>query len=81
MWHICVSIFNCSPLREFAFKLRPLAMSTDLIDQLSACAVKLGRQAELLQQKIKSKQNKNRHYVDIIREALTAKVFGSLHMR
>ncbi|CAK8991311.1 unnamed protein product [Durusdinium trenchii] len=68
--------------REFAFKLRPLAMSTDLIDQLSACAVKLGRQAELLQQKIKSKQNKNRHYVDIIREVdeITAMAKGRLEL-
>ncbi|CAK9027141.1 Uncharacterized protein SCF082_LOCUS17786, partial [Durusdinium trenchii] len=54
--------------RELAFKLRPLSLSNDLMNQLEACAASLSRQAELLQGKIKSKCNKNRHYNDIISE-------------
>ncbi|CAJ1456195.1 unnamed protein product [Effrenium voratum] len=41
-------------------------MSSALIEQLQACAVKLGNLAEQLQQKIRSKCNKNHHYAAII---------------
>ena len=44
-------------------------MSSDLIQQLKACAVKLGVCAETLQCKIREKRNKNKHYVSIIAEA------------
>lgn len=55
-------------LRDHAFKLRPIGMSGDLIQQLKACSLKLGTCAETLQQKIKEKCNKNRHYVNVIEE-------------
>ena len=35
-------------IRDHAFKLRPLALSTDLITQLKACAVKLQHWADVL---------------------------------
>ena len=41
-------------------------MSDDLIAQLEACAVKLGQQADELQQHIKAKHNKNKYYVTIL---------------
>lgn len=63
------SFLICLCLRDHAFKLRPLSMSSDLIKQLQACAVKLGKCAEQLQQKIRDKCNRNRDYKDIIAEA------------
>lgn len=44
-------------------------MSSDLIQQLKACAVKLGVWAEVLQQKIRKGCSKNKHYVSVIAEA------------
>jgi len=44
-------------------------MSNDLIQQLKACAVKLQTCAEQLQQKIRNKKDKNKHYVAILAEA------------
>jgi len=44
-------------------------MSSDLIQQLKACATKLLSLAETLQQKIKEKKNKNKHYAAVIAEA------------
>ncbi|CAK9006566.1 Uncharacterized protein SCF082_LOCUS9086 [Durusdinium trenchii] len=41
-------------------------MSQELIEQLKACSVALGEQAELLQQKIKAKANKNKDYADLV---------------
>ena len=60
----------CQAARDHAFKLRPLSMSSALIEQLQACAVKLGNLAEQLQQKIRSKCNKNHHYAAIISQAM-----------
>ena len=57
-------------LRDFAFKLKPLSMSSDLIQQLKACSVKLGVCAEVLQEKIRKGSNKNKHYVSVIAEAI-----------
>ncbi|CAL1164245.1 unnamed protein product [Cladocopium goreaui] len=57
---------NC---RDHAFKLRPIAMSSDLILQLKACAVKLQEAAEKLQARVKQQKNKNKHYAAIISEA------------
>jgi len=44
-------------------------MSSDLIQQLKACAVKLQVCAEKLQQKIKEKCNRNKDYLEVIDEA------------
>ena len=66
----------CIHLRDHAFKLRPISMSADLIKQLQACAVKLGKCAETLQQKIRDKCDRNRDYKKIIAEA-TQKMFFS----
>lgn len=57
---------SSAALRDFAFKLKPLSLSTDLITQLKACAVKLDGEAENLQKKIQQKANKNKHYAEII---------------
>ncbi|CAK9028045.1 Uncharacterized protein (Fragment) [Durusdinium trenchii] len=54
--------------QELALKLRPLSLSTDLIEQLEACAVTLSKQAEKLQSKIRHQCNKNKHYRQIISE-------------
>ena len=48
-------------------------MSTDLIQQLKALAVKLGVCAETLQRKINEKRNKNKHYLSVVAEALIEK--------
>lgn len=52
-------------------------MSTDLIQQLKACSVKLGEQAEQLQQLIQKGRNKNKHYKDVMEEA---RVFERLNL-
>lgn len=44
-------------------------MSSDLILQLKACAVKLQEAAEKLQARVKQQKNKNKHYAAIISEA------------
>ena len=44
-------------------------MSSDLILQLKACAVKLQEAAEKLQVRVKQQKNKNKHYASIISEA------------
>ena len=59
-----------SYLRDHAFKLRPLSLSSDLIDQLKACAVKLGHQADALQSLISKGKNKNKHYASLIAEVM-----------
>ncbi|CAL1174314.1 unnamed protein product [Cladocopium goreaui] len=59
---------DANSCRDFAFKLRPISMSNDLIQQLKACAVKLQTCAEQLQQKIRNKKDKNKHYVAILAE-------------
>ena len=59
-----------SHLRDHAFKLRPLALSSDLIDQLKACAMKLGHQADALQNLISKGKNKNKNYADLIAEVM-----------
>lgn len=55
--------------RNYAFNLKPHSMSQELIEQLKACSVALGEQAELLQQKIKAKANKNKDYADLVTKA------------
>lgn len=61
-----ITSFAFTPdLRDQAFKLRPLSLSTDLISQLKACAVKLQHHADLLQSKIAKKMNKRKHYHDL----------------
>ncbi|CAK9011868.1 Uncharacterized protein SCF082_LOCUS11278 [Durusdinium trenchii] len=50
---------------DHAFKLRPLALSTDLITQLKACAVKLQHHADVLQSRISKKYNKSKYYRDL----------------
>jgi len=44
-------------------------MSQELMQQLQACALKLGTCAEKLQQKIKEKKEKNKHYASLVTEA------------
>jgi len=48
-------------------------MSADLMQQLKACSLKLGVCAETLQQRIKEKCNKNKHYIKVIEEATNLK--------
>ena len=45
-----------------AFKLKPLSLSSDLIGQLKAMALKLGEKAEVLQKLVTQGKNKNKHY-------------------
>ena len=45
-------------------------MSKELIGQLQACAVKLNQTAEALQLKVREKRNKNKHYKDVLQEAI-----------
>ena len=54
--------------RNYAFNLKPHSMSQEL-EQLKACSVALGEQAELLQQMIKAKANKNKYYADLVTKA------------
>jgi hypothetical protein len=56
-------------LRNAAFKLKPIKMSSDLINQLSAVAVKLEECATALQDLIGKKKSKTKHYVGVITEA------------
>ena len=60
-----------SVLRNAAFKLKPIKMSQDLIQQLMAVATKLEGCGGTLQGLIGKKKHKNKHYVPIISEALT----------
>ena len=53
-----------------AFKLRPLSLSSDLIDQLKAVALKLGEQADVLQGLVSRGRNKNKLYAPTIEEAV-----------
>ena len=59
---------GCHSLRDMAFKLKPLSLSSDLIGQLRAMAVKLGEKADVLQKMITKGKNKNKHYKDEIGE-------------
>lgn len=63
----------CCRLRDFAFKLQPLKLSGDLINQLRACSCKLKEQAEVLQSLIQKGRNKNKHYASTISEAFHLK--------
>ena len=56
-------------LRNAAFRLPPLKMSSDLIKQLYAVCIKLEAVAGDLQELIKAKNDKNRRYQDILPEA------------
>ena len=72
--HTAVSLkkstgLSLTQLRDYAFKLRPISMSGDLIQQLRACSTKLGVCAGTLQSKIREKKNKNKHYLAVIAEA------------
>ena len=53
--------------RDHAFKLKPLAMSGTLIDQLRALDTKLQSIADNIQSLISKKKNKHHHYVDVIK--------------
>ena len=55
-------------LRTQAFRLQPIKLGTDLIAQLMAVATKLEGLAGRLQELVK-KNNKNKHYREIILEA------------
>lgn len=55
--------------KDCAFRLRPLGLGKELTQQLSACQAKLEKLADKLQEKIKDKCNRNRHYVELIAEA------------
>lgn len=54
--------------RDNAFKIRPLGMSNELVDQLSAMDTTLQDLACRLQGKIRKGKNKNSHYVELIKE-------------
>ena len=56
-------------LRTQAFRLQPIKLGTDLIAQLMAVATKLEGLAGRLQELVK-KNNKNKHYREIILEAI-----------
>ena len=62
------SMVFLSVLRDQAFKLKPLSLSSDLIEQLKACATKLGKLAETLQGLIHKGKNKNKHYKTVMIE-------------
>ena len=69
-----INTYICCPCsRDQAFKLKPLNLSSDLIKQLRACAVKLDAEAEQLQGMIHKKLNRNKDYVTII-----ARVWGPI---
>ena len=71
IWTMCYLnlLFHAATLRNGAFKLKPIKMSTDLIDQLNAVAVKLEEFATALQDLIAKKKSKTKHYLGIITEA------------
>jgi Mg2+ and Co2+ transporter CorA len=52
-------------LRKYAFKLKPHKLSKDLVVQLLAIHKKLEEVAQEIQQKIKTKHMKNRHYKEL----------------
>ncbi|CAK9078121.1 Uncharacterized protein SCF082_LOCUS37406 [Durusdinium trenchii] len=54
--------------RTQAFRLQPIKLGTDLIAQLMAVATKLEGLAGRLQELVKKKNNKNKHYREIILE-------------
>lgn len=54
--------------RDQAFKLRPLKVSGELIDQLRAMDSKLQDLAGSLQELIRKKKNKNKYYVELVKE-------------
>ena len=62
-------LFHAATLRNGAFKLKPIKMSSDLINQLNAVAIKLEECATALQDLIGKKKSKTKHYVGIISEA------------
>lgn len=56
-------------LRKYAFKLKPHKLSKDLVVQLLAIHKKLEETAQAIQQKIKMKCGKNRHYKELAEQA------------
>lgn len=78
LWHDPKYLSSSSlwNLRTQTFKLKPLKMSSDLISQLRAVALKLEGCTDTLQSLIGQKKSKNKHYADINREAfLTPCIF------
>lgn len=69
-WISLYQSYRSLVLRNAAFRLQPLKMSSDLITQLNAVSTKLNSVAGQLQELIKEKKNKNRHYQEILPEAL-----------
>lgn len=65
--------------RNLAFRLQPLKMSADLIQQLNAAACKLEESAKVIQDLIAKKKNKNKYYSKVIEEALLAFQFEKNH--
>ncbi|CAK9083510.1 unnamed protein product, partial [Durusdinium trenchii] len=63
--------------RDQAFKLRPLKVSGELIDQLRAMDSKLQDLAGSLQELIRKKKNKNKYYVELVKEVEEASALAS----
>ena len=58
--------------RDLAFRLKPLEMSDQLINQLKALQSGLEKQARALQDLINQDKNKMKHYTPVMEEAGTA---------
>lgn len=68
---VCLPNHASCYLRDHAFKLKPLSLSTDLITQLRTCAHKLNEQATVLQALVQKGKNKDKHYKQVMEEALS----------
>ena len=56
--------------RDLAFRLKPLEMSDQLINQLKALQSGLEKQARALQDLINQDKNKMKHYTPVMEEAI-----------
>ena len=64
----CIALLR--NLRDQSFKLQPIQMGGSLIKQINAVSVKLQSLATKLQDLVKRGKNKNRHYAEVITQAV-----------
>lgn len=70
-WRVHFQLFGSTShcCRDNAFRLKPLQMSEQLIQQLNAIEVKLQEAASKLQDLVNQNKNKAKHYAATIDEA------------
>ena len=68
-FHLILRRLNGNPVRDQAFHLKPLQMSSQLITQLRALETSLNEQAQKLQGLVNKGKEKAKHYKAVTEEA------------